>query len=456
MKKLFWLGIAILTIVACKKETSDYTVLSGKVENAKGLKEIRIRGSYDFSQVVEVKEDGSFADTLQPIKTGFYTLQFGRVNLPMYLEQEDNLNVTVDLSNRENPLSYGGGKTVSVNDYLVKNAYSAQEKIAKLGGFQRIFGMEESAFIETMTTIKQEDLENLEATLDLPEKFINLQKKTIDYNYLQSLSLYPEYHAYVTKDENYKPSELITKPLEELSYTNNDDYNEIGAYKQLVLSHFMREYQKEGAEKEAVVKAVKAAGIEFLPKDFAANLVQRLSLGEENIQAEADRIKSLSDDKDVMKKLEKFLETAAVLGQGKASPKFAYKSIKGKEVALDDLKGKLVYIDIWATWCGPCKGEIPYLQKLEKDYHNKPIHFVSISIDEDKEAWQQMVKEQKLGGIQLFAEGAWKSNLAQAYQVQGIPRFILLDKQGNIISADAPRPSTDKIRTLIDKWLKTE
>ncbi len=121
---------------------------------------------------------------------------------------------------------------------------------------------------------------------------------------------------------------------------------------------------------------------------------------------------------------------------------------------MEDLKGKLVYIDVWATWCGPCKGELPHLKKLEKAFHWKKVHFVSISVDENEAAWKKMVKEKKLGGIQLHADKAWSSDFVKAYKINGIPRFILLDKKGNIITADAPRPSSDKIKPLLKEWLK--
>ncbi|PVX51969.1 thiol-disulfide isomerase/thioredoxin [Balneicella halophila] len=454
MKKLLWIAIATLVIVACTKEAPDYTVLSGKLENVSGLKEIRVRGAYDFSQVIEVKEDGTFADTLQPIKTGYYTLQIGRANLPMYLEQGDNLNVTVDISNSENPLSFSDGKAVAVNKYLADKNKASREKVAKLGGFQGIFGMEEDKFLETMKSMNEEETKRLDSTKNLPEKFIELEKKTIEYDYLYNLSLYPEYHAYVTKKEDYEAPESITKPLESLTYDNEKDYNEIGIYKQLVLSHFINRYYDDANDRDEVLNEVKGAGIESLKTDMARSLSQGLSLGAKDAKAEADRIKSLTSDEDVIKDVDKFLSSASELSEGKPSPKFTYPNINGKDVSLDDLKGKLVYIDVWATWCGPCKREIPFLKQLEKDYHNKAVHFVSISIDEKKNDWEKMVKDQDLKGIQLHAKEAWKSSLVQDYKINGIPRFILLDKEGNIITADAPRPSTDEIRTLLDEWLK--
>ena len=143
-----------------------------------------------------------------------------------------------------------------------------------------------------------------------------------------------------------------------------------------------------------------------------------------------------------------------VLGKGNASPKFTdYENFKGGTTSLDDLKGKYVYVDVWATWCGPCKREIPYLKEVEKAYHGKNIEFVSISIDQakDHEAWKTMVAEKELGGVQLFADNNWKSDFVQEYQIKGIPRFLLIDPDGNIVSSDAPRPSSKDLVALFDE-----
>lgn len=139
---------------------------------------------------------------------------------------------------------------------------------------------------------------------------------------------------------------------------------------------------------------------------------------------------------------------------GQPSPSFEnYENFKGGTTSLSDLKGKYVYVDVWATWCGPCKREIPFLKEVEHNYEGKDIQFVSISIDKkaDHEKWKSMVKDKELGGIQLFADDNWKSQFVRDYQIDGIPRFILIDPQGNIVSADAPRPSSPKLIELFNK-----
>lgn len=141
--------------------------------------------------------------------------------------------------------------------------------------------------------------------------------------------------------------------------------------------------------------------------------------------------------------------------KGKTSPDFDYVNHKGGKTKLSDLKGKYVYIDLWATWCGPCRSEIPYLQKLEKKYHGKNIEFVSISIDKvnDTEKWKKFVLDKNLSGVQLIADKDWESEFVRSYGVTGIPRFILLDPKGNILEADAPRPSSDRLIKKFDTLL---
>ncbi|TWO32870.1 TlpA family protein disulfide reductase [Seonamhaeicola sediminis] len=152
---------------------------------------------------------------------------------------------------------------------------------------------------------------------------------------------------------------------------------------------------------------------------------------------------------------------------GKPSPTFVnYENYKGGTTSLSDLKGKYVYVDVWATWCGPCKREIPFLKDIEEKYHGKNIEFVSISVDEGrgfkgdtpeekliaaKAGWKKMIAEKDMGGIQLFADKAWKSDFVQGYKITGIPRFILIDPDGNVVDANAPRPSSSKLIELFNE-----
>lgn len=143
--------------------------------------------------------------------------------------------------------------------------------------------------------------------------------------------------------------------------------------------------------------------------------------------------------------------------KGAPSPKFEdYVNIKGGKMSLDSFKGKFVYIDVWATWCGPCIQQIPYLKTLEEEYKNKNIEFVSISTDESRRSggsweaaekkWRDFVKAKDLSGVQLWSGQDF--SFQQAYQINAIPRFILIDPYGNIVDANAPRPSEPRLKEM--------
>jgi thiol-disulfide isomerase/thioredoxin len=138
-----------------------------------------------------------------------------------------------------------------------------------------------------------------------------------------------------------------------------------------------------------------------------------------------------------------------LLKSGDNSATFKYQDINGKTVSLADFEGKYVLIDVWATWCAPCKKEIPFLQALEKKMQGKNIVFASISCDQNKAAWEKMVKNEKLGGVQLHTGG--DKTFMEAYEIDGIPRFILLDKKGKIIDPNMKnRPSDPTLSAYLN------
>ncbi len=129
------------------------------------------------------------------------------------------------------------------------------------------------------------------------------------------------------------------------------------------------------------------------------------------------------------------------------APDFNYPTPEGKMVSLKSLRGKYVYIDVWATWCAPCVAEIPSLKKLETYYKDKNIHFVSISVDnkQQKREWLNFVEKNNLKGIQLMADNDFKSDFIKKFGISAIPRFILIGPDGAIIDNNAKRPSDSEL-----------
>ena len=138
----------------------------------------------------------------------------------------------------------------------------------------------------------------------------------------------------------------------------------------------------------------------------------------------------------------------------KMGPTFSGKTLEGENFELPH--GGIVVVNVWASWCGPCRAELPFLKKIEEKYNGRNIEFVSISVDvaKDHDKWKAFVTEKQLQGIQLFADKDWKSDFIMSYGINSIPRFILIDPKGMIVDADAARPSDPKLAEKLDSLLK--
>lgn len=170
------------------------------------------------------------------------------------------------------------------------------------------------------------------------------------------------------------------------------------------------------------------------------------SLGE--LQADYDLYVKRADYREELKKAMKQWDSFAK-GTAFSTGDDAYTDVKGNKFDMATLKGKYVYIDVWATWCAPCRAEIPHLKELEKKYHGRNITFVSISIDQRRKDWVDMVERDKMTGIQLH--GGPNAPIVRDYKISGIPRFFLLDRDGNIINTDMSRPSDANTVKVFDE-----
>lgn len=141
---------------------------------------------------------------------------------------------------------------------------------------------------------------------------------------------------------------------------------------------------------------------------------------------------------------------------GKVAPDITLNTVDGKQVQLKDLiNGKFTYIDVWATWCGPCCKEIPHLEKLvEKFKGNDKVQFISISTDMDANAWKGKLAKDKPQWAQYILTPENDKKFAEQWGITGIPRFIMIDSTGHIFSANASRPSEEETAKTIAEQTK--
>ena len=138
------------------------------------------------------------------------------------------------------------------------------------------------------------------------------------------------------------------------------------------------------------------------------------------------------------------------LAEGKIAPEFSFPTPDGKKMlGPQDFKGKILVLDFWASWCGPCRAEIPHLKEAYKEYSNKGVAFFSVSIDKDNAAWRKAMKEENMPWAQVQAPKAGKDVMKQ-YQFSGIPYILVLDKEGKIVAKNLRgKALTDKLEELL-------
>ncbi|MFA7289447.1 MAG: TlpA disulfide reductase family protein [Melioribacteraceae bacterium] len=125
-------------------------------------------------------------------------------------------------------------------------------------------------------------------------------------------------------------------------------------------------------------------------------------------------------------------------------------NINGRDYSLKDFKNKVVCIDVWASWCTACLKEMPYFEKLADKYKNHNIAFIAISVDDTEEVWKKLLKERNVNGLQLWAKGGHQSDFFKDYQLNDLPVYIVIDKNGKIVKSRASRPSERLEEVIIE------
>jgi thiol-disulfide isomerase/thioredoxin len=435
-------------LVAChSKKDIPFTILKGEIKNPQNVNLV-IKG-FDFEQEIEVKEEGTFYDTLF-LEEGYYSIEYNNEVTKAYLKKGYVLHLAFDAKEFDETILYHGRGAIE-NNFMAQK-FLTEEKHLPIT--DSLFSLEPKDFLHSITNIKNA-IETSMAGYVFKDSFSINERKNISYDFLLRVQKYPSYHKHFTNKDTVILDSTFLLPIGFISMDYAEDFDKFENYQEIVKRNYFDQLEENAVGLE-MLEPIKNYKSQNIINALVKEVSYYLSTTDSTVDEFYNKLISLSTDEAFKTELSKKYKILKTLSPGNSSPKFAYKNAAGEVVALDDLKGKLVYVDVWATWCGPCKREIPNLKALELEFRKKAVAFVSISIDKqtDYKKWLEMVKEMELEGIQLFADKDWSSDFVKNYAIDGIPRFILIDKQGNIISADAPRPSSgDEIKNLLKKYL---
>ena len=444
--------LILICLFACKEEAPiNYTLFSGKVINSDADKVLVV--GKDFKKEFAIDSNGIFSDTLFLNNEGNYSYYIGRESSALYLSNGKTLELSIDVEEFDESIVYKGSAAAENN--LLAQGYLLDE--LEYADRKAYFSQEEEAFIEAIKEHKDEAAQMINSST-ASEEFKSRQLKEVDYNYAIQLIRYKSYHPHFAQKDTFEVSENFEK--HQIAFDANDEnaYRNSSNYKKLIGAilgdETNRIYEENNNYTEATMQAMDKISNPYIKEEMLKNYSSRILNPDEDLQKVFDYLIANSSNEEYIEGYKESYEKLKLLAKGMPSPTFEdYENHKGGTTSLSELKGKYTYIDVWATWCGPCIAEIPSLKEIEEEYHGKNIQFVSTSIDkaDDHDTWVEMVKEKELGGMQLMADKDWKSDFVTDYQIKGIPRFILVDPEGNIVSADAPRPSNPKLKDLFNE-----
>jgi thiol-disulfide isomerase/thioredoxin len=335
-------------------------------------------------------------------------------------------------------------------EILVKNYGDFSEESNK-----KLYSLPENDFLAIHDQYST-DIKKLLSDSQINNDYFNqMELEDLKYHILSHSKTYQMFHGEYTNNNNFKVSDKFPKIDENFNY-DQDIYLFSYSYKNLLNEHFFNSrHAKPLNQTERFI-----SGIDLIKKAKGNVLKNKLifDLGFElhpdlnDLEKNSQTLSDLTSDKNLKLAISEKIKKFKSISKGNISPTFDYEDVNGNKVTLDELKGNYVYIDIWATWCGPCIAEAPHFNTIAQKYKNKNIHFVGISVDraEDKALWQKAVKDKKLEGIQLLVDRK-NMTFVDTFVIKGIPSFILISPEGKIINADAPRPSSSDLIKLFEE-----
>ncbi len=471
------LVLPALLFLATSALAQDSVKLSGRISNALSDSVVVSYNDnpiayYPKDFVAHVDAKGNFGLAF-PIPHGVYTqatIQHKNKLAEVIFYAGDNLTLTVNAAHFDSTIHYEGNGA-AVENFIAKHTVGHGRINQYAIKVKTHINKEPADFIKNIEQelkVENEFLEKNKA--GLPQSFISYWSSFFKYYNYFFIEQYPQTHAMI-KVRRYTdtiPAENFSV-VSHLPYAFNDSLLSVSTYLLYLTGVFE-------------IK-LKAAGYSFWPADTVNNrkfqdsvlrLVNKKMPSKsaeyycaQNLYGRArnqplERTKYMYTDfrkrwpqSEYMPLVAKQVTTAERLAPGQPAPDFDIITADGKNMKLSDLKGKVVFISFWASWCKPCVGEIIKEAKFNDLLKNKPVEFVHVSIDNDTTADNKLIAKHQMTGIFTHAEGEWYAKEVQLYGVQSLPTYFLIDEDGKFAMQNPPSPTqSTELLLAIGKLLK--
>lgn len=444
LKKSVLLIVLALTMFQAQAQKPGWVILKGQLKGFNNQVVIEEMSEFQYllppsdERLVVPDSAGNFSIRFKIDQPNYYRL--GRNAL--YLSPGDDLKLYVDYSDPRKATFEGTGATA--NTYLKNTPFPKGGSFVEAGKNIKNTPEETVFLIETLAADRANELRDLQNTS--PE-FRRLETFRIKADIINSIKMGEFYSTYKLKLKDSAATAytaLYRKAVAPKIAAYSKDFVDPSLLKLVVYRDIADELIKDGG-KPADIQVIK----DYYTASEIVKGMQKVS-DKKLLTGFNPQIASLKTPayKAAVNQMHQYL---MAFGKGDVAVDFTAVNLNGEKISLSSLKGKVIYVDLWATWCGPCMQEMPSFEKLKAKYAGNPnVVFVSLSIDENESLWKTSVAQRKADGEQWLIN---RSKL-QAYNIVGIPRSLLINKDFKMVNMSAPLPSETAVIKEIDALLK--
>jgi thiol-disulfide isomerase/thioredoxin len=465
MKKLFLILCVSALLASCISDQKKSTLLTLKLENATiEVAEATLLNdfiNFDRETISAVAdEDGNYTFELPVENPQMVFITLDRRRLSVYLDKGAHLTLSANMEDWDATLNFSGD-LANENNFLQKNTREVEPQFSQ----NQTFSLYRSATAAEFVAYADEKyntsfnlLQEFEKENKIKNSFKDFFLTDISYTKYSSLIYYSPYFTHFNGTAPELTDDFYAFLDDAKSFS--DDHFRVRSF-----CGFLNDYTNHlktsladeiPADLNDFEKGVWIAHNSFTGKarDYViTNMINsELNWGDFSRGEKAyNEFIASTNHADLKSILQATYESALKVAPGNEAPAFTLTSIDGDEISLSDFKGKVVYLDFWASWCGPCMREVPHAKELKKRFDGvDDLVFLYVSVDEDQEAWRRTVEQHQIQGVHLNIKGM-NNETARQYNIKGVPSFFIIDREGVIKDNNPGRPSSGE---TIDQQLR--
>ena len=439
-------------------QMQDYgkTIFCGAIESKEQFQKIYIKDNtvQDTIAIIPIKNNTFHYTFKKNLLTDNYTFVIdGKFRGKVFFGQRDSIHMD--------------GKIVgSLSDFKIKGTRLAENQMAtesKLDWSMVSYYMEENVNLDKPKIIVEELYKEWKESMEISNKFKTVDnyipkndyternQKLITTRYLNMWNEFVKKRAALYPNQKTDGGKQIAEIQKNLSLTDESLLSSSEYFDYLTSQLIAKNKQDIDDNTKSILAISKLKTGSFKDKMLfwqISIIIEEASTSKERNEFVSRYISQFSNSS-YKRKINNVNNIAESLSKGKTAPNFEATSIDGKKSSLADLKGKYVLIDVWATWCGPCKQQSPYFEKFALKYKKEKIQFVALSTDENIQKWFIAAKSKSKSVLQLHADNL--NLFSKEYDVESIPRFILIDPNGSFVNSNLPFPSDSSFEIVLRK-----